>query len=149
MATLHVRNVPDDLYEQLRAAAGQDGRSIGAEAVALLRGALALRRERRDELDRFIVHGSPFKKRFANTAKQLVLRAQALAQEGGSDETMPAHVLLAMLEDDVLRSTLEKGGVTGDSVRAALPTPAKPGTTKPPVSHDARRMLEQALLATL
>jgi plasmid stability protein len=149
MATLHVRNVPDELYEQLRAAAEQDGRSIGAEAVALLRGAVALRRERRDELDRFIVDGSPFKKRFANTAKQLVLRAQALAQEGGSDETMPAHVLLAMLEDDVLRSTLEKGGVTGDSVRAALPAPAKPGTTKPPVSQDARRMLEQALLATL
>jgi Clp amino terminal domain, pathogenicity island component len=36
MATLHVRNVPDELYERLRAQAESDGRSIGAEAVQLL-----------------------------------------------------------------------------------------------------------------
>ena len=32
MATLHVRNVPDSLYEALRASAEQNGRSIGAQA---------------------------------------------------------------------------------------------------------------------
>jgi hypothetical protein len=36
MATLHVRNVPDDLYERLRRHAEGNGRSIGAEAVQLL-----------------------------------------------------------------------------------------------------------------
>jgi len=36
MATLHVRNVPDDLYERLRRQAEAEGRSIGAEAVQLL-----------------------------------------------------------------------------------------------------------------
>ena len=36
MATLHVRNVPDELYERLRLQAEAEGRSIGAEAVQLL-----------------------------------------------------------------------------------------------------------------
>jgi hypothetical protein len=36
MATLHVRNVPDELYERLRVQADGNGRSIGAEAVQLL-----------------------------------------------------------------------------------------------------------------
>jgi hypothetical protein len=58
-------------------------------------------------------------------------------------------VLLAMLEDDVLRPVLEKGGVTEESARAALPPPAKPGTTAPPLSPEARQMLERALLASL
>ena len=41
MATLHVRNVPDDLYDRLRRRAREQGRSINAEAIALLRPALA------------------------------------------------------------------------------------------------------------
>jgi plasmid stability protein len=36
MATLHVRNVPDDLYARLRDHAEANGRSIGADAVHLL-----------------------------------------------------------------------------------------------------------------
>jgi len=36
MATLHVRNVPDELYERLRVQAESEGRSIGAETVQLL-----------------------------------------------------------------------------------------------------------------
>ena len=38
MATLHVRNVPEELYEQLRDRAQANGRSIGAEAIVLLAG---------------------------------------------------------------------------------------------------------------
>lgn len=41
MATLYVRNVPDDLYEQLRREAAASRRSLGAEAVERLRLALA------------------------------------------------------------------------------------------------------------
>src|ERR1700759_1170669 len=132
MATLHVRNVPDELYELLRIAAGEDGRSIGAEATMLLRGALAGRAHRREGIDRIVAEGSPFKRRFAQSAKQLVLRAQELAQDGGAAETMPAHVLLAMLEDDILRPSLEKGGGTDESARAGVPPPAAPGTTQAP-----------------
>jgi len=149
MATLHVRNIPDKLYEQLRAAAAEDGRSIGAEATVLLRGALAERTTRKQGVERVMVHGAPFKRRFAARVKELVVRGQALAQEGGAAETMPAHVLLAMLEDPELRPALERGGVTVESTTAALPPAARPVKTKPPISADARRMLESALLATL
>jgi antitoxin FitA len=40
MATLHVRNVPDELYEALRARAEREGRSINAETIAVLREVL-------------------------------------------------------------------------------------------------------------
>ncbi len=39
MATLHVRNVPDDLYDELRVRAKPEGRSLSAETVVLLRQA--------------------------------------------------------------------------------------------------------------
>jgi len=149
MATLHVRNVPDDLYERLRAAAEAEGRSIGAQAIALLRTGLSLQDVQRQHLEQAVSKGSPFKRRFAEQAKALVLRSQKLAQERGADEVAPAHVLLAMLEDPILRPTLERGGVTLESVTAALPPEARPATRRPPISADARRMLENALLATL
>lgn len=38
---LHVRNVPDDLYERIRQRAGRKNRSISAEVVSLLDQALA------------------------------------------------------------------------------------------------------------
>jgi hypothetical protein len=44
---------------------------------------------------------------------------------------------------------LLRGGVTDESARAALPPPAKPGTSAPPLSAEARQMLERALLASL
>lgn len=149
MATLHVRNVPDDLYERLRESAAAEGRSIGAQAIAVIRAGLVLQESQREQLGQLVVAGSPFKRRFAERAKALVLRGQALAQERGAAEVAPAHVLLAMLEDPVLRPNLERGGVTVDSVTAALPAEARPASTRPPISADARRMLESALLATL
>lgn len=149
MATLHVRNVPDDIYEDLRAAAEADGRSIGAEAISLLRGALA----ERDALYQGVrraaaVRGSPFLQRFAESARDLVLRAQTLARELGAPEVTPAHVLLAMLEDDVLRPTLVGRGITVESVRVALVV-GEPREGPTPVSAEARQMLERALVASL
>jgi len=40
MATLHVRNVPEPLYEQIRQRAESRSRSLGAEVVVLLTHAL-------------------------------------------------------------------------------------------------------------
>lgn len=40
MATLHVRDVPDDTYEALRRLAAERGSSMNAEAIRLLRRAL-------------------------------------------------------------------------------------------------------------
>ena len=90
MATLYVRNVPDDVYERLRAAAQEDGRSIAAQTTVLLREGLTWRGQRRESMER-MVRTSPFKRRFARTAKELVLRAQELARERGAPEVLPAH----------------------------------------------------------
>ncbi len=40
MPTLHVRNVPEALYEALRRRAEEQGTSIGAEAIAALQRAM-------------------------------------------------------------------------------------------------------------
>jgi antitoxin FitA len=45
MATLHVRNVPVDVYEALRARAAREGRSMNAEVIAILRRSLTARRD--------------------------------------------------------------------------------------------------------
>jgi antitoxin FitA len=45
MATLYVRDVPDDLYERLREQAQRSRRSIGATAIDLLRAELPERRK--------------------------------------------------------------------------------------------------------
>lgn len=149
MATLHVRNVPDELYDELRAAAEADGRSIGAEAISLLRGALTERDLLYEGVRRAArIRRSPFLQRFAESARDLVLRAQALARELGAPEVTPSHVLLAMLEDDVLRPTLVGRGITVESVRAALVV-GEPREGPTPVSAEARQMLERALIASL
>jgi len=41
MPTLHVRNVPDELCERIRARAQEESRSITAEVIQLLQRALA------------------------------------------------------------------------------------------------------------
>jgi plasmid stability protein len=41
MPTLHVRNVPDDLYDRIRRRARAQNRSVSAEVIALLGRALA------------------------------------------------------------------------------------------------------------
>ena len=40
MPNLHVRNVPDDLYERLKQRARAEGRSLSAQTVVLLRDGL-------------------------------------------------------------------------------------------------------------
>jgi plasmid stability protein len=40
MSTLHVRNVPDDLYDRIQRRARAQGRSITAEVVSLLERAI-------------------------------------------------------------------------------------------------------------
>lgn len=55
MATLHVRNIPDDLYQTIQALASREHRSLGAEVAFLLERALeqeALRDRRMDALER-------------------------------------------------------------------------------------------------
>ncbi|HEX3130347.1 MAG TPA: Arc family DNA-binding protein [Thermoanaerobaculia bacterium] len=44
MATLHVRNVPDEIYDRLRERAETSNRSLSAEVLVLLRDALEERK---------------------------------------------------------------------------------------------------------
>ena len=149
MATLHVRNVPDELYEELRTTAERDGRSIGAEAIVLLRSALVDRSRRHEGLQQAVARGrTAFMERLAARAADVVTRAEDLCREVGSPEVTPAHVMLAMLEDDGLRPTLERRGITEEAVRAVLPSgPPREGPA--PLSEETRRMLEHALLQTV
>jgi plasmid stability protein len=50
MAILHVRNVPDELYERIRRQAQAQNRSIGAEVIVLLQRALAETDRTQDEV---------------------------------------------------------------------------------------------------
>lgn len=43
MATLHVRNVPDELYRKLQACAGVEHRSLSAQVIDLLESGVAAR----------------------------------------------------------------------------------------------------------
>jgi len=149
MATLHARNFPDDLYARLRAAAEEDGRSIGAEAAALVSRALSERDELRRGVQRLQKpHFPTFREQFVIRAEQLVLRAQFHCREVGSPEVTPAHVLLAMLEDPVLSPALQRKGITDEAVRAVLPSgPRRTGPA--PISDEARQMLEHALVQSL
>jgi plasmid stability protein len=50
MATLHVRNVPEDTYDALRERAAENRTSISAEAIRLIERALRTDRARVNEL---------------------------------------------------------------------------------------------------
>jgi plasmid stability protein len=75
MATLHVRNVPDELYERLKALAEEDHRSLSSEVVWLLgEAAVAGSRRRRmrttlDALHQIALENGP---QPAGTAARLI-----------------------------------------------------------------------------
>jgi plasmid stability protein len=149
VATLHVRNVPDSLYELLRECAEREGRSIGAQTVTLLQRAFDERELKAAHVRRAVSRRrSPFLKRFAESARELVLRAQELARETDSSHVTPGHVLLAMLEDDVLRPTLERSRVTAEDVRRSLARDGAPAGVIP-FAADTKQVLEHALRRSL
>jgi plasmid stability protein len=65
MATLHVRNVPDELYERLKSLAEEDHRSLSAEVIWLLGEAAVVGSRRRRmlaairALDRIALENGP------------------------------------------------------------------------------------------
>ncbi|MFL5911139.1 MAG: Clp protease N-terminal domain-containing protein [Gaiellaceae bacterium] len=146
MATLHVRNVPDDLYELLRERAAENDRSIGAETVQLLQEHLlatttarTLRRLRRRPA------GSGHFTRFTPLARQAVVAAQEEARGLGHDHVGTEHLLLG-----VLAQTPELVDLSPEDVRAQL----EPGTTAEPTGQipftpTAKQALELALRAAL
>jgi plasmid stability protein len=149
VATLHVRNVPEPLYEALRACADREGRSIAVQATMLLEQALLHGRGRpRRASVAFGPGRTPFLRRFAGEARSVVVRAQEHARELGAAEVTPAHVLLAMLEDDVLGPALHAAGITEETVRDRAPR-GEESPAKVPFAAETKALLENALRASL
>jgi hypothetical protein len=139
MATLHVRNVPDDLYELLRERAAENDRSIGAETVQLLQ-------------EQFGAHGrgvggrrraGPFT-RFTSAARLAVATAQDEARGLGHGSVGTEHLLLGVLAQEP-----DLADLTPEDVRAQL----DPGVAHPsgqiPFTPTAKQALELALRAAL
>jgi hypothetical protein len=147
MATLHVRNVPDELYELLRERASANDRSIGAETVQLLQERLAL-----------VVAGAPPRRfpgrrrsggagrftRFTTAARQAVACAQTEARDLGHAHVGTEHLLLG-----VLAVAPRLVSVTPERVRAELPAGDAHPTGQIPFTPAAKRALELALRAAL
>ncbi len=148
MATLHVRNVPDELYELLRERAAGNDRSIGAETCQLLQQALALsfaaqppRRlpfpsRRRPGIEPFA--------RFTPEARGAVVVAQEEARALGHGHVGTEHLLLGVLAQDI-----EGVGLTVDGVRAQLEPGDEHPTGRLSFHAEAKRALELALRASV
>ena len=64
MATLHVRDFPDEVYARLRALAETENRSLSQEAIVLLKRAVELEgsnRERRRRIVRALKENRPLR----------------------------------------------------------------------------------------
>jgi hypothetical protein len=143
MATLHVRNVPDELYELLRERAVANGRSIGAETCQLLyeRLVAAAGRPRSFPVPglRRRPIGSPgIFTRFTTEARRAVVVAQEEARALRHDHVGTDHLLLGVLDPQGANEV--RGRMTpGDAdIEGQIP-----------FTPDAKRALELALRAAL
>jgi ATP-dependent Clp protease ATP-binding subunit ClpC len=153
MATLHVRNVPDGVYEALRRQAEANGRSIGAEAVQLLEQQLRLDVSRRPR--RLVRRRRSGFTRFAERARLVLALAQTEARALGHDHVGSGHLLLGLLvlAEGPAFIALESLGLTADRVRTevAQRTPAAEADLpqRIPFGPDAKKALELALREAL
>jgi antitoxin FitA-like protein/ClpA/ClpB-like protein len=143
VATLHVRNVPEPLYELLRECAEREGRSIGAQATMLLQQALMP-----IAMSRGMTPGPARRfgfRRFTEAAREIVVRAQDEARSVGATHVEPAHMLIALAETEgragVALAQLE---LTADSVRAELDH-GQGSPKRIPFAPETKKVLEHAL----
>jgi hypothetical protein len=140
MATLHVRNVPDDLYERLRRQAEGNGRSIGAEAVQLLDERLGgaprrgLRRRR----------GPAPGERMGDAGHAVIASAQEEARALGHSYIGTEHLLLGVLAHRALPG-LELEQARADAERIVGRGEGAPEDTELPFTARAKKALELAV----
>jgi len=154
MASLHVRNVPDELYEQLRVTSERNGRSIGGETIVILQTMLAgtapaarlpvpRRRTRR---------GSAFE-HFDARAREVVVDARTEALGLGHAAIGTEHLLLALLRETSTAIALKPLGLTYDGALAAVVDVVGSGQavggTQRPFSPLAKKAFELALRESL
>jgi hypothetical protein len=157
MSTLHVRKVPETLYERLRDRALANGRSIGAEVVVLLESEFlgtsetsGNSRRRFPPTLRRRPASTPFE-RFSPRARQLVVDAQEAASELGAPGLGTEHLLLAMFREPptIALMVLDAAGLGEAQVRSAIQTEGSTGEAPPsvgmPFTPGAKKALELAL----
>jgi hypothetical protein len=147
MATLHVRNVPDELYERLRVHAEAEGRSIGAEAVHLLDQQLAGGGSRRG-LRRRRGGGPAPGGHMSPAARAVVASAQEEARGLAHSYVGTEHLLLGVLAQRPLP------GLTLDQARRDAEALVGRGEGAPPDGYlpftaRAKKVLELALREAL
>jgi ATP-dependent Clp protease ATP-binding subunit ClpC len=160
MATLHVRNVPDELYELLRERAAANDRSIGAETVQLLQERLELagapRPPRRLPVPGRRRGGTGLFTRFTEEAREVVVDAEERARSLGHDHVGTEHLLLGVLGRGAgtpLVAGLQALGVTRAGVEEKVERSPGQGDAQPqgqiPFEPAAKQALELALREAL
>jgi ATP-dependent Clp protease ATP-binding subunit ClpA len=154
MATLHVRNVPDGLYERLRDCAAANGRSIGAEVVVLIERELVtdIGRARTRPYGRAPrrLPKSPFQ-HFNPRARDVIVEARAAALGLGAARIGTGHLLLALTQGppNLASLQLEQAGISQALIRAALGEAAPPAPPSEPgglpFAPETKKALELAL----
>ncbi|MDE3190794.1 MAG: Arc family DNA-binding protein [Acidobacteriota bacterium] len=141
MATLHVRNIPDELYELLRERAAANGRSIGAETCQLLYERLVAAAGRPRSLSlpglrrQPVGQPGPFT-RFTTEARQAIAAAQREARALRHDHVGTEHLLLGVLDAEEAKE-----------MRARMIPGDEEVEEKIPFTPDAKRALEQSMRA--
>jgi len=145
VATLHVRNVPEPLYELLRECAESEGRSIGAQAIAFIQQGVMPRASRRA-----FSRGrrGPFQ-RFSNRARRVIVQAQEEARAAGAAAVEPAHLVLGLLErEGGAADALATLGVDAETIRETIARgPGSPSQV--PFAAETKKVLEHALRESL
>jgi len=148
VATLHVRNVPDDVYELLRERAAANDRSIGAETIQLLYERLMVRVAPSPGVlfRRRAAQPTGTLARFTREARQAVVKAQAEARALGHGHVGTEHLLLGVLAQEVpAAAALGELGLTADGVRDRLTSGNEDPKGQIPFHPEAKRALEIAL----
>jgi ATP-dependent Clp protease ATP-binding subunit ClpA len=155
MATLHVRNVPDPVYDALRESAEANGRSIGSEAITLIQQGLGTPASRAPWRRRGRTSGTGFLSHFSEAGRGIVVLAQQEARNAGYAHVGPEHLLIGLLRRPLSAGgrALVQCGLTLDDARAALARLAPPMSPPPggqlPFAPKAKEVLELSLREAL
>jgi ATP-dependent Clp protease ATP-binding subunit ClpA/plasmid stability protein len=153
VATLHVRNVPDALYEALRARAQTRGRSIGNEAIAILAENVARGVVQRQPLGLRRAPTRAPRERFSDRAGRALAAASYEAHALGHDSVESEHILLGLLGEGSVAVALDTVGVSAEQIRDAVETHVERGPSVGPglrpFGPGAKRVLELALRESL
>jgi hypothetical protein len=153
MATLHVRNFPDPLYESLRDCADANGRSIGAQAIALLNESLSAGRRGFPFFGRRTSINAEPLQAFGDRARSRVAQAEQVARDLGHSHVGTDSVLLALLSEPRLPLAGVVGAspysVTYESVLERVERGGGLSTGYLPFAPETKQALELALRESL